>query len=134
MTAATGAPRLLRQRPFVLLWFALRPAVPATPSRAREELLLGGTLPCRVELVDGRYDVFAWDAIDAPAVEYTLRLRHSDAGLAGAEILSRSLQETRWQPTPEEERALPGELILEVEAYGVQGELLGAGWRLVSRH
>ncbi|MEQ1893061.1 MAG: hypothetical protein ABL998_10995 [Planctomycetota bacterium] len=117
----------------LLLWLALRPSVPATTPQSRGEVLLGGTLACRVELVAGRYDVFAWDSIGASAVEYRLRLRHSEAGLAGAEIASHSLSEPYWRPTPEEERGLPEELVMEVEAYGVQGDLLGAGWRLASR-
>lgn len=106
----------------------------STPEVPREELRLGDSLACHVELRDGRYHAFAWEPVEEPEVSYELRLRALESGLAGEELLYReALSGARWEPTPEEERALPDELLMEVRAVSALGEDRGHGSSRVSR-
>lgn len=136
--------RARTRRTFVLLalacaavlvaWLSLRRAPQAEPAR-REEVPLGGSLECLVEVREHHYHAFTWTPVELPEIRYDLRVMTLDSGQIGAEILARDgLTEARWEPTAEEERLLPDELHLEVRALDLFGVEQGSGWLRASRH
>jgi hypothetical protein len=103
----------------LLLVIALVPRFRRDAGTATEEFLLGGSIPLLAPLGAGdgeRYAEFAWVGELRPRTYYRLIFQRQEDGLRGTEVGRISgLQATRWNPTPEEERALPSPLIWRVE-------------------
>lgn len=111
----------------------LRPA-----ERAPEVLLDAGTIPCRMILDEaGDYGEFSWRYDLQPQGYFTLEIRAlDDDGVGEVVVLDvPPLFEPRWTPSPEQQRALPDRIYLEVRAMdGTRGRVLERGSTSVARH